>query len=376
MKSMIDPNDSRRPPEVGLERLDKVFDILTGVKEEMDLLRKLLSYMTDINFTPEEALHQWDRIFQHRNELKQRLAREVDLSVALADYFTHTFKPPTSPLVLAKSRIAKLQAHATNDFLTGIYNRYFFDDFINKEIARAGRQKISFSLILLDINNFKYVNDTYGHQKGDKVLEVFATTIRDILREQDIACRYGGDEFVCILPNTGYFHALATTERIRRRIGDLSAPLELEIKLSIAYGLATFPWDGQTPDDLIRSCDRRLYEHKTDIMLRKHPDRRLHQRIKTPGDRASLCGNHKEIELEVLDIGTEGIGLKAAYPLDPGKIYRAELHLGPPLGHGQAELEVIYLQESFGSYRIGGRIRDISFAGQPEGSRSTTGGDS
>src|SRR5262249_36927073 len=122
---MADAKDPGLQPEVGLEKLEQVLDILQGIKEEMELLRKLLTYMTDLNFSPEEALHQWERLFQHRNELQQRLNREVDLSVAIADYFTHAYKTPTCPLVLAKSRIAKLQAHASSDFLTGIYNRYF-----------------------------------------------------------------------------------------------------------------------------------------------------------------------------------------------------------------------------------------------------------
>src|SRR5712692_5341004 len=167
MNSMADPRNPGLQPDLGLERLDQVFDLLNEVKEEMDLLRKLLVYMTDVEFSAEDALHQWERIFQHRNELQQRLNREVDLSVVLADYFTYTHKTPTSPLVLARSRLLKLQSHATNDYLTGVYNRYFFDEFANKEISRASRQKAAFSLILLDIDGFKAVNDKYGRQKGD-----------------------------------------------------------------------------------------------------------------------------------------------------------------------------------------------------------------
>lgn len=363
---MMNSKDPGLQPEAGLERLDDAFNILNGIKEEMDLLRKLLTYMTDVNFSPEEALHQWERIFQHRNELRQRLNREVDLSVAIADYFTHSYKTPSSPLVLACSRIAKLQAHASSDFLTGVYNRYFFDEFIHKEIARASRQKLSFSLALLDINDFKHVNDTYGHQKGDAVLESIATTIRNMLREQDIPCRYGGDEFICILPNTSYFHALGTTERIRRKINDLSGPLGLELRLSIAYGLATYPWDGQEPEELIQACDRRLYEQKAAITDLKAADRRSYQRVKTPGHRGCLRKNHVSIDLEILDIATEGIGFQSQQPLEPGATYRAELFLEPPLAPAQAEVEVIHLQESRGSYRIGGRIRDIAFTSPGE----------
>ena len=361
MTRMGEPPPAGFQPDLGLERLDQVFDLLNEVREEMDRLRKLLVYMTDINFSGEEALHQWERILLHRNDLRQRLNREVDLSVALADYFTHAYKTPTSPLVLARSRIIKLQSQASNDPVTGIYSRHFFDDFIQKEVARSGRQKSGFALVLLDVNDFKPVTDVYGHTGGDALLEGVSAALRAALRPQDIPCRYAEGEFICILPDTGYYDALGTAERMRHRVADVASPPGVEGKGCVAYGVAAYPWDGQEPADLVRACDRRLCEHKAEAVTLRSPDRRAGQRLKTPGSRAALQRGQGRVEAEVIDLCGEGLGLKSAQPLEVGATYQADLFLGPPLAPARAELEVLYLQEAYGSFRIGSRIRDITF---------------
>jgi diguanylate cyclase (GGDEF)-like protein len=351
-------------PEASLENLGRADALINEVKEEMELLRRLLVSITDVELSAEEAMYQWEKIIQHRNDLRQKLNRDINLSVAIADYYTHTQNVLKNPVVMEHSRLAKLQTYASMDFLTGLYNRYFFQEVITKEIARASRHSTNFSLVLFDIDGFKSVNDTYGHQKGDKVLEKIATTIKTLLRAQDVPCRYGGDEFLCLLPDTNYFHALATTERMRRKIREIPDQLGLDLRLSITYGLSTYPWDGQVGDDLIKVCDDRLYASKTEstaLRSKGKKDQRSFQRIKTPGNRGLLYREKSGVDIEVLDICADGLAFKSQQSLESGATYHIDLFLGPPLSQAQAEIEVLHLKDVANWFRIGGRLKEITF---------------
>ena len=128
-------------------------------------------------------------------------------------------------LLLAKERLEKLEKEleksrkkALYDPLTGIYNRSVFDDRIEKEVKNALKRNINLFLFIMDIDNFKNVNDTYGHQTGDLVLKIVVTQAKKVLREVDLLARYGGEEFGIILPNITRKKAIEIAERIRSKI--------------------------------------------------------------------------------------------------------------------------------------------------------------
>ena len=104
------------------------------------------------------------------------------------------------------------------DGLTNLYNRRYFDDSLSKEMARSTRHDNSFSLIMLDVDNFKNYNDTYGHPEGDEVLKDIGSIIKSSIRKIDVPCRYGGEEFAVILPETTKDNAVILAERIRERL--------------------------------------------------------------------------------------------------------------------------------------------------------------
>ena len=152
-----------------------------------------------------------------------------------------------------------LYVSSITDGLTGLYNRRFFSDFIQTEYNRSSRTKEVFSLILFDMNNFKRVNDVYGHRTGDKVLEDIANIIMDNIRSYDVAARYGGDEFVVILPNTHKKQAMANIERMEAAF-DQYAEKYRSVDFSVAYGVE----DSQDKDleELYRIADQLLYKCK------------------------------------------------------------------------------------------------------------------
>lgn len=128
------------------------------------------------------------------------------------------------------------------DDLTGVYNRRYLLHWIDGEIKKSRRYRLPFSIVLLDLDDFKEVNDVHGHLKGDLVLKLFAQYLKGTLREADVITRYGGDEFIALLPNTPREQAQVVAERI---IDRAKRQTFSGIKLSASAGIATFPIDGK-----------------------------------------------------------------------------------------------------------------------------------
>jgi diguanylate cyclase (GGDEF)-like protein len=152
---------------------------------------------------------------------------------------------------------------SVKDELTGLYNRRYLYQQGEQEIKKARRYGSSLSLVMLDIDNFKNVNDTYGHIAGDNVLKKLASQCLKILRNIDIASRYGGEEFLFILPETGPSDANAVAERLRKKIS--SEPIQIEdnnIKITISVGIASLQNDIQNFDQLVANVDRALLAAK------------------------------------------------------------------------------------------------------------------
>ncbi|HEX8139862.1 MAG TPA: sensor domain-containing diguanylate cyclase [Pyrinomonadaceae bacterium] len=155
---------------------------------------------------------------------------------------------------------AQMQQQALTDGLTGCFNRRSFELQLERDMHLATRMRQSVSLILLDIDNFKRVNDTYGHEVGDMALRVLAENLREELRGVDTAARYGGEEFAVILPQAGVDGAVVVAERLRARIEQMEVPGVGHITAS--FGIASFPLHASSRDGLVVSADRALYDAK------------------------------------------------------------------------------------------------------------------
>ena len=153
---------------------------------------------------------------------------------------------------------------ATTDGLTELYNHRYFKEQMRQMIESSSRYGSLFSLIILDIDFFKKFNDTYGHQAGDAVLKQVAQTLKRNVRSSDIVCRYGGEEMSIILPNTDYDMAVATADKLCKRIATRSfkLPNNKEVSVNISLGASTFPIDGINAEEIIEMADKRLYNAK------------------------------------------------------------------------------------------------------------------
>lgn len=157
----------------------------------------------------------------------------------------------------------KLFERAIKDYLTGLYNRYFFEEEAHKEIERARRYGYPVSLIIFDLDDFKAVNDRFGHQSGDKVLVKFATVLRKSVRKTDTPVRFGGEEFLLLLPHTSHEEAYNVAERVRERFERVVFRFGDDVlKLTVSAGVASCDPPVCDINSLLRCADEALYRAK------------------------------------------------------------------------------------------------------------------
>jgi diguanylate cyclase (GGDEF)-like protein len=149
------------------------------------------------------------------------------------------------------------------DPLTGLYNRRFMEESLEQEIQRAEREKYPVSLVMLDIDHFKFVNDEFGHQAGDQILRALSDQVRIHVRRGDVACRYGGEEFLIILPNTSIEVACRRAEELRQAFETLKVEHNhVSIQRTISIGVACYPNHGDDLEKIITAADAALYTAK------------------------------------------------------------------------------------------------------------------
>jgi diguanylate cyclase (GGDEF)-like protein len=156
-----------------------------------------------------------------------------------------------------------LYTAATTDRMTNLFNKYFFIDKLKKQITYSKRYNTKFSLLMIDIDDFKKVNDTYGHTVGDEALKFVAFKVVSSIRENDMAARYGGEEFITLLLESGPEDAYAVAERMRNAVEEEVFEIDdIKFNLSISIGVASYPKDATKWLELIKTADERLYTAK------------------------------------------------------------------------------------------------------------------
>ncbi len=152
-----------------------------------------------------------------------------------------------------------LREQAITDPLTGLYNRRFLQDYLPRELARARRRGAPVAMLMIDLDQFKLVNDISGHAAGDLVLARIGALLKRHIRTSDIACRYGGEEFVLVLPETPLDTAQSKAEQIRASV---ECDRDVLLGVTASLGVALFPDHASDPDALTRAADHAMYEAK------------------------------------------------------------------------------------------------------------------
>ena len=161
---------------------------------------------------------------------------------------------------------ALLREQSTRDFLTGLYNRRYLEETLERELLRASRKHLSLGIIMLDVDDFKRINDTSGHAAGDAILRELGNLLREHVRGEDIPSRYGGDEFIIVLPGASREVTQKRAELLRENIRQVHIQYEGQIleAVTLSLGVAVFPEGGVTSAAILRAVDDALYRAKRD----------------------------------------------------------------------------------------------------------------
>jgi len=158
---------------------------------------------------------------------------------------------------------AELQEQAIRDPLTNVFNRRYMAEYLDKEISRAQREKTPISVVIMDIDHFKQFNDTYGHKCGDVVLQWFAKFLVDHTRRADVVCRYGGEEFVLLLPHAAFPDTYERADAWRQIFSETAIQYEgMDFFTTFSAGVASYPDHGATADVILQAADKALYRSK------------------------------------------------------------------------------------------------------------------
>ncbi len=230
--------------------------------EENKTFAGLLETFVHLEFTEQEAVSHWEKILDNMEHLSEKLGRPASVYLSLVDYFTNENHAFNSPMLVEVHVFRQAERLAMIDGLTGIFNRRYMDMILRKEFNRCDRYGKSLSVCIFDIDNFKAINDSKGHLFGDEVLREISSLIRCTLREEDILCRYGGEEFLLILPETDAEGAYTLAERIRTTVK--ADPFFRDNGVTFSGGTATYPASAFDIISLIEAADRALYQAKYD----------------------------------------------------------------------------------------------------------------
>lgn len=251
----------------------------------------------------------------------------------------------------------ELQALASTDPLTGVYNHRFMQECLHRRVAEARQSERSLSVLMLDLDHFRELNEEYGHDVGDRALRRVADAMRRALRPSDVACRYGGEEFVMILPNAEFPSALAVAERIRRGIESSELVAVGARSVTCSIGVATFPTHASTPTSLLKAADLALFQAKRSGRNRVCGYQPTP--VVSPADHLdSLCSGLRDATPEAVSALMTAIDLRDRYTgAHCQRVARLSLDLAALLDCSHGEREIL---------RLGAPLLDVGKIGLPD----------
>jgi len=342
------PKEEEQGPDVGAERTwrselsQRLFDLLSvgeldsvefqeGLAALVDeqgneVYTELLYLLSHLRFEPDEARDHWQGIAEHRDRMAAAMQSAVDLRVAMVSYLVDTHGLLESPAMIELQSLENARDFAFRDSLTGLYNFRFYREFLPRELWRADQYNTPLSLIVADIDDFKSYNDRHGHDEGNVALARIAVLLEESLRKVDIAVRYGGEEFVLILPSTPKMGAQVVAERAGQAVA--REEMHRGARLTLSMGVATYPADAKDEGELLRHADGAMYlakaKGKNKIELFGN-DRRSYSRM-----RAALNGEFRPMSqeahsMETVTVSGGGLSFTSNQDMPPDSLVDVDL---------------------------------------------------
>ncbi len=313
----------------------------------------LLRVFTSMDFPEQEAEFIWKEIIEYKKSLSLQLKRDIGFRVAMLDYFIHINKKLINPKLIEIRLFAETEKLVLIDELTKLYNRRHFQNSLQREFKQAKRYDLPLSLLLIDIDNFKKINDTYGHQKGDEILVNVAKVIGSNMREEDTACRIGGEEFAVILPQTNEGNALIAAEKLLENIRQIEYA---DKHVTVSGGIVTFPLKANSVDQLFDYADRALYFAKysgKDRVLVYSPDKRGSHRFEANLELSCKLSD-KSFKSISKNLSITGIAFETEEPVELNDLMDVILFDDSSSENMEAKIKIVRKEQVNGNlFRIG-----------------------
>jgi diguanylate cyclase (GGDEF)-like protein len=229
------------------------------LKFDNDLYADIFLKLTHRLFSQEVAQTFWKKVLHHRQDLIIKLKRDPGIIVSCLDYLTNVEEILIDATIIEDGKSQFIITTNLVDKMTQLFIRGVFDVVLKKEIDYSQRNCTPLSLLMIDLDDFKRINDTFGHQKGDEVLSIVGELILKSVRKMDIACRYGGEEFSVIMPNTNLIDAEIIAERIRKKTSEYVFG---KFRVTASIGVSILQADDKEMSDLVFLADEALYYAK------------------------------------------------------------------------------------------------------------------
>jgi diguanylate cyclase (GGDEF)-like protein len=272
--------------------------------------------------------------------MMRQLGRNIDITTALSDYLQLATNFLHHPRLIEAGFYENVVHETVHDKLTGLFNRPYFDEAYSRQVALAKRYRDDFAILFLDIDNFKDINDIYGHAAGDEALRRIGEIINREKRDSDIAARYGGEEFVLLLTHTDNVSGFIFAERLRLAIENHKVYYnDQHLKLTVSGGIASFPFNSPKPEQLLEMADNAVYLSKGAgknriSHFKKEKRRYLRVKIHQPILAKELDFNNSETFAGTSkDICIGGILFENDSPLPLGALIKVKVPVseGPPV---------------------------------------------
>ncbi|GAX62784.1 diguanylate cyclase [Candidatus Scalindua japonica] len=296
----------------------------------------IFSVLTHLDLTPDQAKDYWKQVVSHRKSMSESLGWGVNLRTAICDYFCTINKSMKNPIIIEICVLEDALYSLRYDSLTGLHSRRTFDEIFLRETERANRYGQELSILFFDIDDFKKVNDAFGHLAGDSALEHVARIVIGGIRAIDIAARYGGEEIVVILPQTGKADAFVVGERIREKVENTKFDYKGQlINLTISGGVATLPIDATDAECLLKNADIAVYKAKeagkNNVVIYSENRRRFIRvdfitdlRVKEVYSEENIVAG----ETKSSDLSAGGLLFKSDYSIDIGTKVQLQIPTG------------------------------------------------
>ncbi len=338
------------------------FDNLEKV-DESQLYSSFMKLLCELDMTEEEARYHYGEITKHTLAMEEVNKRPVGFRVSMLDYLTNINPRLTCPKFIELNAYAAMLEQSTIDGLTGVYNRRYFESHLDREIHRSSRHTHTFSLILLDLDNFKSVNDTYGHIVGDTVLKEFSGLVKSLLRTEDLAARFGGEEFILLLPQTEIEGARIFTQRLLDKTR--SFPYGHGNPLTFSGGISNFPLHARAPKELINIADKGLYAAKLrgkNSFSIPRVDRRDCRRYVTDARLSFIAGSDTMQQGKIRNISITGLAGETEFHLRPGQVITIEFRNSEESMDYQVHAQIVWINQYAESdpYLFGAKYSDYS----------------